>query len=66
MQKAIANATPNFNLDDIAKDERKSSLFESLSRDGLISVTTNFFADEVHSIYQTMLPFIGTVRKPGL
>ena len=51
MQEAIANAMPNFNLDDIAEDERISSLFESLSRDGLISVATNFSADEVCSIY---------------
>ena len=62
MQEMIANSTPNFNLDDLAEDERRSSLFESLSRDGLISVATNFSEDEVWSIYQSTLPFFGTVR----
>ena len=52
MQNAIAYATPGFSLDDIPDDEQRSSLYDSLSRRGLIATTTNFTKDEVQQLYQ--------------
>ena len=56
MLETIANASPNFSIDEIPNEQQRSALFDSLCERGQIRVATGFTEGEIQGFFQMIHP----------
>lgn len=65
IQEVLANATPNFSIEDVPEEAQKSDLYDSIIARGQMQVATGFTGDEVKAFHQLIRPFCVTERQVG-
>ena len=65
MLETIANASPNFSIDEIPNEQQRSALFDSLCERGQIRVATGFTEGEIQGFFQMIHPHCVLARQAG-